>query len=199
MPMKSLFIVLSLTLTLGLSGITASTIASLPSTKPTSATVLDEYKKPPSFLFVVQAKEAVLKPVKDDSSRYTLSMTLSDDNLNKIIAFSDRPYRLVDMMTAKQLHDLWGEGKNCFKADPPNAALSGNGLDASIVIVESMTIDNGQLVYSLVPTDLNNTSPQPVRLKDMVLIIDGWYGHCVLNNAPKDGNCKSLGLQQVGD
>ena len=171
--MKSLFIVLSLTLTLGLSGITASTIASPPSTKPASATVLDEYKKPPSFLFVVQAKEAVLKPVKDDLHRYTLSMKLTDENVGKIIAFTDRPYRIVKMMTTKQLLDLWGEGKNSFKADPPNAVLSANGFDARIVILESMIINKELLTYTLVQTDPSTPSLKGGQLKDAVVTIDG--------------------------
>ena len=184
MPMKSLFIVLSLTLTLGLSGITASTIASPPSTKPTSATVLDEYKKPPSFLFVLQAKEAVLKPVKDDLHRYTLSMKLTDENVGKIIAFTDRPYRIVKMMTTKQLLDLWGEGKNSFKADPPNAVLSANGFDARIVILESMIINNEQLTYTLVQTDPSTPSLKGINRTHVILTIDVYK----MDHKPDRGN-----------
>ena len=78
MNVKSLVTTVSLTLALSIGAITTSAIAA-PSEQSTSATVLDVYKKPPSFLFVLQAKEAVLKPVKDTPYRYTLSMTLSDD------------------------------------------------------------------------------------------------------------------------
>ena len=174
MQMKSFTIILILNLTLGLSGITASTIASPPSTKPTSATVLADYKKPPSFLFVVQAKKALLKPVKDDLHRYTLSMKLTDENVGKIIAFTEPPYRIVKMVTAKQLQDLWGEGKNSFKADPPNAVLSANGVDARLVILESITTDNDALTYTLVITHQNKglQALQGVHFKDMVLTID---------------------------
>ena len=178
MQIKSLLIDLGLTLTLGLSGITTSTIASNCS-KHASATVLDEYKKPPSFLFVVQAKEAVLKPVDDDLHRYTLSMKLTDENVGKIIAFTDRPYRIVKMMTTKQLLDLWGEGKNSFKADPPNAVLSANGFDARIVILESMIINKELLTYTLVQTDPSTPSPKGGQLKDAVVTID--YNHREFN------------------
>ena len=174
MQIKSLLIALGLTLTLGLSGITMSTIASNCS-KHASATVLDEYKKPPSFLFVVQAKEAELKPVDDDLHRYTLSMKLTDENVGKIIAFTDRPYRIVKMITAKQLQELWGEGKNSFKADPPNAVLSSNGLDARIVILESMIINNGQLTYTLVQADPSDSSLKGGHLKNLVLTVDAKY------------------------
>ena len=77
------------------------------------------------------------------------------------------------MMTTKQLLDLWGEGKNSFKADPPNAMLSGNGQDVSIVILESITIDQGMLVYSLVHSLPQSANVERARmLSDMVLVID---------------------------
>ena len=148
MLFKSLFTVLSLTFALGLSGITTSMIAA-PSNKSASKPIADVTKKPPSFLFVVQAKQAVMKPVKDDPYRYTLSMILSDDNLSKVISFSDRPYRIVELMTAKQLHDLWSEGKNSFKVDPPNAVLSAQGFDAEIVILEDQTIEDNVMTFTL--------------------------------------------------
>ena len=171
MKIRSLVTTVGLTLALSLGAITTSAIAA-PSGQSASATVLDEYKKPPSFLFVVQAKEAVLKPVKDDLHRYTLSMKLTDENVGKIIAFTDRPYRIVKMMTTKQLLDLWGEGKNSFKADPPNAVLSANGFDARIVILESMIINKELLTYTLVQTDPSTPSPKGGQLKDAVVTID---------------------------
>ena len=177
MKIRSLVTTVGLTLALSLGAITTSAIAA-PSGQSASATVLDEYKKPPSFLFVVQAKEAVLKPVDDDLHRYTLSMKLTDENVGKIIAFTDRPYRIVKMMTTKQLLDLWGEGKNSFKADPPNAVLSANGFDARIVILESMIINKEQLTYTLVQTD-PSTSPalKGGQLKDAVVTIDQYLHH----------------------
>ena len=170
MNITSLLTAVGLTLTLSLGAIASSAIAA-PSGQSASATVSDDNKKPPSFLFVVQAKEAELKPVDDDPHRHTLTMQLNDDNVGNIIEFSDRPYRIVKMITAKQLQELWGEGKNSFKADPPNAVLSANGFDARIVILESMTRDDGQLTYTLVQTD-RSSSPKGGHLKDIVLTID---------------------------
>ena len=115
-----------------------------------------------------------MKPFDDDPHRYTLTMQLNDENVGNIIAFSDRPYRIVKMITAKQLQDEWGEGKNSFKADPPNAVLSASGFDVTIVIQESMTIDDGQLTFTL-QTDLNNPSLQGGQLKDVVITVDDTY------------------------
>ena len=171
MKIRSFVTTIGLTLALSLGAFTTSAIAA-PSGQSASATVLDEYKKPPSFLFVVQAKEAVLKPVDDDLHRYTLSMKLTDENVGKIIAFTDRPYRIVKMMTTKQLLDLWGEGKNSFKADPPNAVLSANGFDARIVILESIIINNERLAYTLVQTDPSTPSLKGINMAHVILTID---------------------------
>ena len=119
-----------------------------PSTKQHQATLQEEDKKPPSFLFVLQANEATIYPVKGKPNTYTMTMKLADDNLSKIIAFSDRPYRIVKTMTAKQLQDSWGEGSNSFKEDPPNAVLSAKGVDASIVIIQGFEISQGQLTVT---------------------------------------------------
>ena len=86
MYIRSLITTVGLTLALSLGAITTSAIAA-PSGQ--SKIVSDDNKKPPSFLFVVQAKEAVLEPVDDDLHRYTLSMKLTDENVGNIIAFTD--------------------------------------------------------------------------------------------------------------
>jgi len=175
MNIKSLLTTVGLTLALSLGAITTSAIAAPTgdSARPVLLTQKPgENKKPPSFLFVVQAKEAELKPVDNDPHRYTLTMQLNDDNVGNIIEFSDRPERIVNMMKAKQLQDLWGEGENSFKADPPNAVLSASGFDARIVILKSLTIDDGQLTYTLVQTDPSPPSLKGGQLKDAVVTID---------------------------
>ena len=76
-------------------------------------------------------------------------------------------------MTTKQLLDLWGEGKNSFKADPPNAVLSANGFDARIVILESMIINKELLTYTLVLTDPSTPSLKGINMTHVILTIDG--------------------------
>ena len=174
MNIQSLFAVLSISLALGLSAMTSSTMAA-PPPKPHQATVLEEYKKPPSFLFVLQANEATIEPVKGKANTYTMSMKLTEDNVGKIIAFTDRPYRIVEYMTVKQLQQLWGEGTNSFKVDPPNAVLSAQGLDASIVIIQSVEITEGELLLTLV--GLSNKQLNTVTTSTPVLVIDGCASH----------------------
>ena len=67
-------------------------------------------------------------------------MTRSHDNTIKIIAFSDRPYRIVKTMTANQLHNMWGESSSSFRVDPPNAILYSREVDSTVVIIEGFSI-----------------------------------------------------------
>ena len=83
---------------------------------------------------------------------------------------------IVKMISTKQLLDLWGEGKNSFKADPPNAVLSANGFDARIVILESMIINNEQLTYTLVLTDPSTPSLKGINMTHVILTIDIYKG-----------------------
>ena len=186
MNIRSLFTVLSVSIALGTSAIISRTMAA-PSTKQPQATLQEEDKKPPSFLFVLQANEATISPVKSEANTYTMTMKLTDDNVKKIIEFSDRPYRIVNYMTAKQLQDLWGEGSNSFKADPPNAVLSAEGVDASIVIIQGFEVSEGQLSLTFHST---TKALLPSNLKDITLTIDSVWCRC---SPPSCENCDFLG------
>ena len=74
--------------------------------------VIDDSKNP-QYLFVLSAKSGTLKDGK---------LTLKDVPL--VIYFSDRPNRIAGHMSVEQFVKMWGEGKDSFKVDPPNAALS---------------------------------------------------------------------------
>ena len=67
MNIKSLVTAVGLTLAIRLGAITTSAIAAL--SGQSASTVSDDNKKPSSFLFVVQAKEAEFKSVDDDPHR----------------------------------------------------------------------------------------------------------------------------------
>ena len=74
---------------------------------------MKEHKKAASFLFVVSADKAKITHLKD--GKYSLVIQRSD--LNRVIAFSDRPYRIVKYITGTELQKIWGEGKNSFSVD----------------------------------------------------------------------------------
>jgi len=67
--------------------------------------------------------------------------------------FSDRPQRVVGHMATSDFVELWAEGDNSFKEDPPNAVLAflepGEGApDDAVVVIQNPRLENGNLTYS---------------------------------------------------
>ena len=109
------------------------------------------HKKAPSFLFVVQAKKGEIK--KNKAGHYELILNKAD--VNHVIMFSDRPYRIVKHITGKNLAADWSVGSNSFKVDPPNAVLSANGMKAEIIILSSMQVKGQHIIFGLHGTPRN--------------------------------------------
>ena len=89
-----------------------------------------------SYLFVLQAKQGTL--TQDTSGQWTL--TLKHKDVNNVIAFSDRPYRIVKYISATDLIKSWAKGTNSFESDPPNAVLMAKGHNAQIIMLKSITV-----------------------------------------------------------
>ena len=129
-------------------------------------------KKAPSFLFVVSAKKALLS-YKD--GKHTLTIKKSD--LDKVIEFSDRPYRIVERISSADLQGIWGKGNNSFEKDPPNAVLSGANKKPSIVILTGMesTKDSIKYHFSISQNDIAPSqalNKRYIDIKSIVLTID---------------------------
>jgi hypothetical protein len=69
------------------------------------------------------------------------------------VFFSDRPSRIAGHMTTDELIALWGEGKNSFLKDPPNATLSSFTPDGKVTnaVVELKTpaLQGEQMTYNV--------------------------------------------------
>jgi len=68
--------------------------------------------------------------------------------------FSDRPQRVVGHMTTADFVDLWAEGDNSFKDDPPNAVLAflepGDQVpEDAVIVIRDPHLENGDLCYSI--------------------------------------------------
>ena len=101
-------------------------------------------KKVPEFLFVITAKSAEIKQV--GKNRYTLTMNHTD--VDHVLMFSDRPYRLAKYITAEELKKSWKVGINSFEKEPPNAGLVAHGFKhATVVELLGMNVNNQQVVY----------------------------------------------------
>jgi hypothetical protein len=94
------------------------------------------------------------------------------------VFFSDRPERLTGQVRNDLFAKLWNEGKNSFKSDPPNAALSifdPQGQPAQVVVA----LNNPRLEGKNIQYDarvLRGTIPPTGA--ESTLFIDGYGAPC---------------------
>jgi hypothetical protein len=68
------------------------------------------------------------------------------------VCFSDRPERLAGHMPTKDLVPMWGEGKDSFLKDPPNATLSmlqGRDVGSAVVTLRNPQLSGKDLTYEV--------------------------------------------------
>lgn len=131
-------------------------------------TLLAEGEKPPAtdkrveMLFVQSAKSASLSAGK---------LTLEGVSPTTIF-FSDRPSRIAGHLATEEMVPLWGEGKDSFTKDPPNATLSAFTADGKVtnVVVELKhpALAGDKLTYDV--RVLQGTAP--VKAEGVSLFID---------------------------
>lgn len=100
-----------------------------------------EPKNKPEFLLILSAKEG--KITKLSNNQYKLVIKKSNFH-DPVIAFSDRPNRIVKHLSMPKLIDLWDRGENSFKNDPPNASLNATNLDPVVIELIKTPIYNAQ-------------------------------------------------------
>jgi hypothetical protein len=92
--------------------------------------------------------------------------------------FSDRPERIVGHVRNDLFLKQWADGKNSFKADPPNAALSVFNEKArptsAVVVLSNPRLDGKNLLYDV--RALKGTLPTAGA--ETTLFIDGGGAPC---------------------
>ena len=120
-----------------------------------------------SYLFLLAAKKAQLKHSNAGNSQ----LFIEKKDLDRVITFSDRPYRIVRYTTGRDLVKVWSTGKNSFSDDPPNAALVAEKMKPHIVKIIDATFTHEHLILNIQP--LNHLSLLPKTLLSPTLLIDG--------------------------
>lgn len=79
-----------------------------------------------------------------------------------VIVFADRPVRAAGHETTTQFVSRWGDGKDSFRADPPNATVSvlggsEGGVADVVVVLMNPKLDGGKLTFdvNVLEGDLN--------------------------------------------
>lgn len=86
--------------------------------------------------------------------------TLADGKLTltgvsgNVIVFADRPVRAAGHETTDMFISRWGEGKDSFKNDPPNATVSvlggsKDGVTDAVVVLKDPKLDGGNLTFNV--------------------------------------------------
>jgi hypothetical protein len=82
------------------------------------------------------------------------SQTLQLHDVNpSVIFFSDRPYRIAGHVLVPGFIQLWNEGTDSFKEDPPNATLSiieDDHVHSAVIEIASPSFNNNTLSYRVV-------------------------------------------------
>lgn len=137
-----------------------------PSTDVNTSATTQASRKAPSYLFVMHANKGEIS--KNKNAGYSLTMNLPD--VDQVIAFSDRPYRIVKYITGNALAKLWTKGKNSFATDPPNAVLTAKDMKPQIVQLNSITVNGDKVIYGLQLTAPTNKLAH--NLENITVTID---------------------------
>jgi hypothetical protein len=105
------------------------------------------------------------------------TLTLKDASPVTVF-FSDRPQRLTGHVRNDAFSKLWNEGKNSFKNDPPNAALSvfspkGQPTQA-VVVLSNPRLEGRNILYDARPLK----GDIPAHGAESTLFIDGYATPC---------------------
>lgn len=122
--------------------------------------------------------------------------TLADGKLtmNKIgastIVFADRPVRAAGHVATTEFIKQWGEGKDSFAQDPPNATISvlsrdGQSVVDAVVVLKAPKIDGEALTFevSVLEGELG-TADGPASLFIDWFAARGPYGGAVVGRGP---------------
>ena len=138
---------------------------------PSYIKVMSEAKKradkPLEWLFAVTAIQGTLS---NEAGNYLLD--IKHDDVERIVAFTDRPNRIIRLMTATGLADEWiTPGSNSFKEDPPNASFASSGTPLDIIEIIDATSMNRVLRFKF--RYLNSSTRKLGKIDNVVLTIDG--------------------------
>ena len=110
-------------------------------TTPVMAGPVIDSKENPEYLFVISSGSGSFE-----------GDTLTLTGVPLVVYFSDRPYRVAGHMSLEKFAEMWSEGPNSLKADPPNATLSildESGNKDSVVEISDLQLKGDSLTFKV--------------------------------------------------
>ena len=125
--------------------------------------------KTPEYLFVLNAQSGEIKKIGDN--QYTL--TLKHTDIDHVLMFSDRPYRIARYITAEELADSWVEGEDSFEKSPPNAGLVAHGVNRAVAVeLYVMSVSKGVTIVRFSVVGPTTQGALPTYIGRIGLFID---------------------------
>jgi hypothetical protein len=124
-------------------------------------TVIDDSKNL-QYLFTMAAKSGTYA---DNTLRLT--------GVPLVVYFSDRPHRIAGHMDLQAFLEMWDEGVDNFKADPPNAELAifeESGVTHTVLIVSKPAVDGDDISFDVDVID----EKIPATFEQSTLFIDNF-------------------------
>ena len=119
------------------------------------------------WLFALSAERGTIT---ESQGEYYLEISAGD--VAKAVAFTDRPYRQVKVITIDELAAEWtNPGASSFEADPPNASLCSEGTPIDIIEIQGTTFCNGRVTFRY--KYLSSTQHGEGEIKAVVLTVEG--------------------------
>ena len=125
-------------------------------------------------LAVLNSKGATL-----EGNKLTLTGVLPNS-----IIFADRPYRAAGHVLTSLFIEEWGDGKDSFAKDPPNATVSVLGTDGTtvsdaVVVLKSPKLDGDNLTFdvTVLEGDLTGATGSAALFIDWFAVHGGGWGH----------------------
>lgn len=106
------------------------------------------------------------------------------------IVFADRPVRAAGHVATAEFIKQWGEGKDSFAEDPPNATISvlnsdGQSIEDAVVVLKSPTLADGALTFEVTVLEGDLTGANgPASLFIDWFAARGPYGGVAVGRAP---------------
>ena len=123
-----------------------------------------------SLLFVLTARQGSIHL--DDEGHHIL--TFHKQDIDDLVAFTDRPERLAFKVSVPMLKAFWDSGARSFSRIPPNAVVEDRSLDIEITELTGIGHDGELVQFRLKRSDFKNVDINAMgrHLSNPALFID---------------------------
>ena len=96
-----------------------------------------------SFLYVITSAHGEIRKAGSG-----FELVLDQSHVEKVVAFSNRPERIVKDITDEEFKNVWVSGSPSFSKDPPNAAVV-IGEHVQTVVIIDYRLEGSKMIFKI--------------------------------------------------